>query len=161
MKRLLLIYFLLPLFTFGQEADLKELFETLRQQDSLVFKLGYNQCDTALLRLIISDDFEFYHDQNGVLTSKEQFLQGLPNLCKMSYKATRVLQEGTLKVFPLYAQGKLYGAVQTGTHEFYGEEADKPIYLTSTAQFSHVWILEDETWKLKRILSYDHVVPGE
>jgi hypothetical protein len=145
----------------GQESgnDLQKLFDELKAKDSLIFNLGFNNCDTMQLRILISDDLEFYHDQSGLLESKEIFIQTIPNLCKMDYKPIRVLVDGSLQVFPLYANGELYGAIQTGVHEFYGEEKDKPRYLTSTAKFTHVWVIEGGEWKLKRILSYDHVIP--
>ena len=157
--------FIMTLFVtvqvYGQEDNKasQELFDELKTLDSLVFKVGYNNCDTTQLRKLLSDDFEFYHDQNGLVESKEMMLQGIPNLCKMNYRATRVLVDSSLQVYPLYAKGELYGAIQTGTHEFYGEEEGKPKYLTSTAIFTHVWILEAGDWKLRRILSYNHVVP--
>jgi hypothetical protein len=148
-----------PVICQENENDLQKLFDELKSRDSLIFNLGFNNCDTAQLRILISDDLEFYHDQNGLLESKEIFIQSIPNLCKMDYKPTRVLVDGSLQVFPLSANGELYGAIQTGVHEFYGEEKDKPRYLTSTAKFTHVWIIEGGEWKLKRILSYDHVIP--
>lgn len=161
-KLLCLAFFLIAAAMGFSQENVKvnqQLFDELKAKDSLLFDVGFNTCDTAIMRLLLSNDLEFYHDQNGLLESKEQFLQGIPNLCKMSYKPTRVLIDSSLNVFPLYTNGQLYGAIQTGIHEFYGKEEGKPIYLTSTAQFSHVWILEEEQWQLKRILSYDHVVP--
>jgi hypothetical protein len=141
--------------------DSKLLFEQLKERDSLIFELGFNNCDTIQFRNLLSDDFEFYHDQNGLLESKEMFIQNIPNLCKMNYKPIRVLVDNSLEVFPLFSNGKIYGAIQTGVHEFYGEENDKPRYLTSTARFTHVWIIEGDDWRLKRILSFDHVIPKE
>jgi hypothetical protein len=145
---------------FAQDTS-SELFEELRLKDSLIFKLGYNQCDTTQMRALFHDDFEFYHDQGGLMDSKEAFIKNMPNLCKMSYKATRELVAGSLEVYPLYNNGQLYGAIQKGVHEFYAEEEGKPIYLTSTAKFTHLWVLNNDQWQLKRVLSYDHVVPGE
>ena len=142
-----------------KEYDSRKLFKDLTAMDSLVFNIGFNNCDTIQLRKILSDDLEFYHDQNGLLESKEMLIQQIPNLCKMNYKPIRVLVENSLKVFPLSSNGKMYGAIQTGEHEFYGEESDKPSYLTSTAKFTHVWVIDGHEWKLKRILSYDHVIP--
>jgi hypothetical protein len=155
--------FLLSAQVFSQQDDftLQKLFTELKQKDSLVFNLGFNECDTAQLRALISDDFEFYHDQSGLLDSKENFIRNIPNLCNMNYKPTRVLVDGSMEVFPLYSNGDLYGAIQKGVHEFYGEEPGKPKYLTSTAKFTHVWILENGEWKLKRVLSYDHKSPGK
>jgi hypothetical protein len=28
--------------------------------------------------------------------------------------------------------------------------------MTSKASFTHLWLLEQNTWKLRRVLSYDH-----
>ena len=148
-------------FSQDSEIDSQLLFEQLKEKDSLIFELGFNHCDTIQFRNLLSDDFEFYHDQNGLLESKEKFIQNIPNLCKMNYKPIRVLVDNSLEVFPLYSNGKIYGAIQTGVHEFYGEEDDKPRYLTSTAKFTHVWIIEGDYWKLKRILSYNHLIPKQ
>ena len=125
------------------------LFNELKARDSLIFNLGYNQCDTVQLRNLLSDDMEFYHDVDGFLKSKEILIQNIPNLCRMPYKATRELIDNSLQVFPLYANGELYGAIQTGMHEFYGQDENSPRYLTSTAKFTHLWIKEDNDWKLK------------
>ena len=152
---------IMPALCQEQGKENQVLFDELKKKDSLLFNLGFNNCDTTQFRMLLSDDFEFYHDQNGLLESKDMFIKNIPNLCKMSYKPIRVLVEGNMNVFPLYSNGQLYGAIQTGIHEFYGEEKGKARYLTSTAKFTHVWLIEDGTWKLKRILSYDHVIPEE
>ncbi|NRA48339.1 MAG: nuclear transport factor 2 family protein [Phaeodactylibacter sp.] len=155
----LCLIFIVPAFGQQEDSMLQELFEELKAKDSLIFKLGFNECDTAQLRALLSDDLEFYHDQSGIMDSKEAFIQNVPNLCKMEYKPIRELVEGSLEVFPLYSNGNLYGAIQKGVHEFYGEEPGKPKYLTSTAKFTHVWIIENDEWRLKRVLSYDHQSP--
>ncbi len=36
----------------------------------------------------------------------------------------------------------------------------KPEYLTSTAKFTLIWLLENGKWKLSRCLSYDHQKPA-
>src|SRR5262249_421878 len=43
---------------------------------------------------------------------------------------------------------------------FYAQEKGRPEYLTSTAKFTHVWLLENGKWKLSRALSYDHQEPA-
>lgn len=143
----------------GYDSQRLEVFHLLKQKDSLLFDLGFNQCDTAQLRILVSDDLEFFHDQSGLLTSKEIFIKGIASLCHMNYKATRELDVSSLEVHLLKNNGQLYGAIQKGNHSFYGEEAGKPKYLTSTAKFTHVWILEEGKWMLKRVLSYDHKTP--
>ena len=56
----------------------------------------------------------------------------------------------------LKQSGELYGAIQKGVHRFYIKEPDKDLYLTGSARFTHVWLLEESAWVLKTVLSYDH-----
>ena len=137
----------------------EELFERLRIKDSLLFEFGFKQCDTNLLKNLISDNFEFYHDQSGVTDTKKAFMNSIVGLCNLDYKPIRKLDLPSLQVDVLRNNGEVYGAIQQGKHQFYAKEADKPIYLTSTADFIHLWILENNVWKLKRVLSYNHQSP--
>lgn len=76
----------------------------------------------------------------------------------MNYKFIWVLVDGSLEVFLLYFNGELYGVIQKGEYEFYGEELGKFKYLISMVKFIYVWIFENGVWKLKWVLSYDYVV---
>ena len=137
----------------------QEVFDELKRNDSLLFELGFNQCDTNQVRILTSDNFEFYHDQAGITNSKELFIQSISGLCNMTYRPTRELDEKSLEVHILRNNGKIYGAIQNGKHRFYGEEANRAKYLTSTADFTHLWIIEEGNWKLKRVFSYNHREP--
>jgi len=65
-----------------------------------------------------------------------------------------------MTVFPLYLDGVLYGAIQQGEHDFYIRETGKPDVATSSARFTSVWLLQDDSsWKLAEALSYDHHDP--
>jgi len=55
--------------------------------------------------------------------------------------------------------GQTYGALQSGEHDFYIQEPDKALIKTSIAKFSHLWVLVNGEWKLKRVLSFDHQEP--
>ncbi|MBL4706380.1 MAG: beta-lactamase family protein, partial [Flavobacteriales bacterium] len=74
-------------------------------------------------------------------------------------KPIRKLVNGSMEVFSLYNEGKLYGAIQNATHEFYIKEPEKELYKTNIAIFTHLWLLDGNIWKLKRSLSYDHQIP--
>jgi len=150
-----------PIFTVSAQSDPSSaLFKTLKTQDSLLFDVGFNTCDISQFEKLVSENFEFYHDRSGITTSKKDFIANTRDgLCKLSYKAKRVLDAGSLEVYPMENNGVLYGALQSGTHRFYAIEADKPEYLTSTARFMHIWLLEDGQWKLTRVISYDHQQP--
>lgn len=142
----------------AQIATNSELFLTLKTNDSLLFDAGFNRCDIAAFEFLISDDLEFYHDQGGITNSKAEFIATVrKNICgNPNYRSRRELLKGSLEVFPLFNNGKLYGAIQKGIHKFYEKPAGKPEIDGSIARFTHLWLLVDNQWTLKRVLSYDH-----
>ncbi len=159
MTKQIILFFLIILSnqTFGQTEKSSELYKTIKEKDSLLFNLGFNNCDIKQFENLVGDNFEFYHDQSGITNSKTAFISGIKNgLCKLPYKPKRVLSDNEMEVFPLEKNGVLYGAIQTGVHHFYALEDSKPEYLTSTAKFTHIWILENGDFKLSKGLSYDH-----
>ncbi|MET2985652.1 nuclear transport factor 2 family protein [Aureibaculum conchae] len=129
------------------------MYKTLKVNDSLIFDSSFNTCNLKALALLIHEDLEFYHDKSGVLKGKNNFIENTKNgLCKSPNKLRRELLEETLEVFPLNENdGKLYGAIQKGTHRFYQDDKR-----TGIAYFTHLWIIENDKWLLKRVLSYDH-----
>ncbi len=134
-----------------------QLYRTLYSKDSLLFNVAFNTCDLRPLDDLISDTFEFYHDKGGLTSGKAAFIASIKNgICNLSYKARRELDTASLEVYPLEKNGVLYGAIQSGTHRFYAHEKDGRDYFTSKAKFTHVWLLEGNSWKLSRGLSYDH-----
>lgn len=154
---LLLHILLLSTFAFGQTEKSSDLYQIIKEKDSLLFNLGFNNCDVNQFEKLVSEKFEFYHDQSGITNSKSAFINSIQNgLCKLNYKPKRVLVESSLEVYPLNNNGTLYGAIETGIHHFYAIEKDRSEYLTSIAKFSHLWILENGNWKLSKGLSYDH-----
>jgi hypothetical protein len=137
-----------------------DLYKAIKSNDSLLFDIGFNTCNIQQFENLVSADFEFYHDEAGITRSKEIFIAGVKDgLCKLNYKPRRQLVENSMQVYPLKKNDVLYGVIQTGEHRFYAIEKDKPEYLTSTAKFSNLWLLENGKWKLTRSLSYDHKKP--
>ncbi|CAM1371965.1 Serine hydrolase (fragment) [Tenacibaculum litopenaei] len=158
MKILMLLWlFLCSLFGFSQVSKQSTLYKTLAQKDSLLFERCFNRCELDTLSEIISEDFEFYHDQSG-FSDKSTFLASIKKaICSSpAAKPLRSLVPNTLQVYPLYKQGVLYGAIQQGHHEF-SIATQKHNTATSRAQFTHLWLLENTTWKLKRVLSFNHI----
>jgi CubicO group peptidase (beta-lactamase class C family) len=152
---------LAPALLAAQADKTTTLYKTIWAKDSLLFNIGYNTCNIQQFEELLSDDFEFYHDKAGVTNSKTAFIKDVKEgLCKLSYTPRRQLVENSMKVYPLEKKGVLYGAIQTAEHQFYAIEKDKPEYLTSSAQFNHLWLLENGQWKLSRSLSYDHREPN-
>ena len=156
-----LLLCLIPVSVFSQSDHSTDLFKILRANDSLLFTVGFNTVDTSVFEKLLSDNFEFYHDEAGIISSKESFITTIRALAKLPYKPRRALVEGSLEVYPLTKKGKLYGAVQNGQHQFFATEPGKPEYITSIATFSHLWLLENGKWKLSRVLSYDHHEPAK
>jgi len=141
----------------GQTERTSELYRIIKAKDSLLFNIGFNNCDIKQFDNLVSESFDFYHDQAGITNSKTAFIQGIQDgLCKLSYKPKRVLADNRMEIYPLKKDGVLYGAIQIGTHNFYAIEDNKQEHLTSVAKFTHVWILENGDFKLTRGLSYDH-----
>ncbi|MCM8568247.1 nuclear transport factor 2 family protein [Gramella jeungdoensis] len=163
MKKIIIFILLLASYTpnFSQVPVESDLYKELQRKDSLLFKEGFDKCRISEFEDFISEDLEFYHDQGGLSTNKEDFLTAVRNnICgNPDKKPIRKLRKGSLKVFPLYHNGKLYGAIQKGTHDFFIKEPNKELYMTSKAKFTHVWLLENDEWILKRVLSYDHQNP--
>jgi hypothetical protein len=135
------------------------LFKKIKSLDSLFFEVAYNKCDSITGRKHISKDFEFYHDKVGALLDEPDELasdimvEDLSWICNNTF---RRLIDHKMEVYPLYEDNELYGAIQIGDHQFYKVENNIPTELISNAKFIHLWILEDNDWKLKRVLSFDH-----
>lgn len=158
----LLLFVTVPFIGMAQVTNDSDLFKDLQQMDMLLFGESFNNCNIDVMRTLVTDDLEFYHDKNGISKGKELFVTSFQkNMCGGSQKIRRELVAGSLEVFPLYSNGVLYGALQKGIHEFFITPVDKPEFKDGIAKFSHLWLKEDGTWKLSRALSYDHKPPSQ
>jgi hypothetical protein len=94
----------------------------------------------------------------GGMSDRTEFLAAMKkNICGTSaQKPIRKLVAGSSKVFPLKKDGKLYGFIHHGDHEFWIRAPGKPEYKTGLARFTSVWIETGGEWKLRTVLSYDH-----
>lgn len=119
---------------------------------------AYNQCDIKKLAEMNVDDLEFYHDQGGAMLGKEKFTAAMQNnICgNPAVRVRRAALAGSVRVFPMNAGGKMYGAVITGEHQFFNTANGKPEQLAGRALFTHLLVLKDGAWKVSRVLSYDH-----
>jgi ketosteroid isomerase-like protein len=106
---------------------------------------AYNNCKLDVMEEIISEDLEFYHDQGGLMTSKQKLNEALKaNICG---KVKRALKEGSLEVYPI----KGYGAVEMGLHGFYNsKEVPQQLHYS---KFVHVWKRENNRWRITRVIS--------
>ena len=154
------------LFSFGlasgQVAKTSEIFVTLKKQDSIFFERSFNLCDLEYLNKAVHNDLIFYHDQSGIQT-RDVFIENTKKyICDDTIrKPIRKVVEESLEVFPMYNNGVLYGAIQTGIHDFYIREKNKADVHTSRAKFTHLYLLENGDWLLKEVLSFDHKDPSK
>lgn len=136
------------------------LVEEIRAADAAFFAAFFDTCDVAAVRRFVADDFEMFHDKGGrVAASGAEFVTSAQDKCRRQaegtdFLSTRRLVQETLQVYPLND----FGAISTGTHEFFAVKQGEPDRLTETGRFTIVWKEENGTWKLARALSYDHVL---
>ena len=142
---------------FGQISKNSDLFKTLKKQDSIFFERSFNLCDMDYLENAIHKDLIFYHDQGGI-QNRASFLKNTKNnICSdFVKKPIRKVVEESLEVYPMYNDGVLYGAIQTGIHDFYIRESHKADIKTSSAKFIHLYLLTEGKWLLKEVMSFDH-----
>lgn len=143
----------LTLTTQKSQAQDSDLTETILQQDAL-FWAAYNDCQIDKMASYFVDDLEFYHDKGGLTNSKSELKNTLKTgLCgdpKSTLRREAIAE--TVKVYPL----NNYGAIITGEHIFYRNKEGKDEYPEESAKFTHIWKFENNTWKMTRVLSYDH-----
>jgi hypothetical protein len=154
------IIFAIAMFFFSfiataQVDENSEIYKILKFNDSILFERAFHKCEIERLEKVISKNFEFYHDVSGV-QNKEEFINAIKNnICSRPETFKRKLVKNTLEVYSLKNKGEIYGAIQKGKHDFY-IKVNNSIRKTGTAQFTHLWLLENKNWKLKRVLSFDH-----
>jgi hypothetical protein len=125
--------------------DNAELYNEIVAMDSEFFA-AYNRCDMEKQEAIYSDSIEFYHDQGGLMTSKQGVLDATEkNICG---KVTRHLVPGSIQVYPI----KDFGAIEFGEHTFKNnqESADTP---SQIGKFVIFWKKEDTNWRITKVVS--------
>jgi hypothetical protein len=145
--------------SFNNEPTISEMTEdkealrsTVLHLDSL-FWVAYNTCDKETMATFFTEDVEFYHDKNGLTTSRASLVNSMEKgLCSNeNRRLKREAVKGSVNVFAL----ENYGAILSGEHVFYIVENGKE-RLDGLAKFTHIWKYENYEWKMHRILSYDH-----
>jgi hypothetical protein len=125
--------------------DNAELYNEIVAMD-LEFFAAYNRCDMEKQEAIYSDSIEFYHDQGGLMTSKQGVLEATEkNICG---KVTRHLVPGSIQVYPI----KDFGAIEFGEHTFKNnqESADTP---SQIGKFVIFWEKQDTKWRITKVVS--------
>jgi hypothetical protein len=156
-RRTLTVLFIFGSISLFAQSENDRLSETILHQDALFWD-AYNHCDTEKMPAFFTPDIEFYHDKGGITLGVEALVSSVKkNLCSNpDFHLRREAVEGSVQVSPLRNGNVIYGAVLSGDHYFYINEKGKPEYRDGLAKFFHVWLLKDGTWKMARVISYDH-----
>lgn len=122
----------------------KKIYDTIAAMDKEYFD-AYNSCDMQKQAPLYAEDFEFFHDQGGLSTSKQEVLTAIEN--NICGKVTRTLIEGSIEVYPI----KDYGAIEMGYHKFFNNE--EPDAVAVPSRFVIVWKNEGESWFITKVIS--------
>ena len=158
MRNSLLHYFLIMAITttvcsaqkntakeYNYIADNLELYNSIVAMDSTFFQ-AYNICDLDKQAAIYSDNLEFFHDQGGLMTEKQEILDGTEKyICG---KVTRQLIKGSVEVYPI----KDFGAVEIGLHKFHNN-TDKEGTLSHASKFIIFWKNDNNNWTITKVVS--------
>lgn len=108
---------------------------------------AFNRCDTQTLLELYAPDTEFFHDLNGRILNRDQFIQAVrKNICG---KVQRRPLPGTMEVYPM---AKI-GAIQMGRHCF--SEAGKDDCIQQ-GRYYILWRFDGTLWQIAKVFSYDH-----
>ena len=132
---------------YNYTPDDQALYDTIVKLDSAFFG-AYNTCAVNLDKhaAFYADSIEFYHDKGGVLTSKQDVIDGIrKNVCG---KVTRELVKGSIEVYPIHD----YGAVEMGVHTFHNN-TEKPGTPSHAGKFVLIWQHKNDEWKVTRVIS--------
>jgi hypothetical protein len=125
----------------------QKLYETIVHLDSVFFE-SYNTCNINLDTYgnFFSENIEFYHDQGGLMTSKQDIIDGTKkNVCG---KVSRELVKGSIEVYPI----KGFGAIEIGLHKFHNNT--EPLGTPSrVGRFMIIWHQTNNDWKITRVVS--------
>lgn len=131
--------------TYKYIPDNIELYKTIVTMDSTFF-LAYNTCDLDKQAAIYSDKIEFYHDQGGLMTVKQEILDGTEKyICG---KVTRELVKGSLEIYPI----KDFGAVEIGLHKFHNN-TEKEGTPSHASKFIIFWKNDNDNWTITKVVS--------
>jgi ketosteroid isomerase-like protein len=128
----------------------KTLYDDIARMDEDLFS-AFNRRDLPTLSRMFSRDLEFYHDRGG-LTHYQDNIEAFRKTFANPTHVRRQLVEGSMEVYPI----KGVGAVEIGVHQFYSTVPGGEEQLTATARFVHLWRQDKGSWKIARVISYDH-----
>lgn len=114
----------------------------------------FNSCDLAAMAPLVTADVEFYHDKGGLTTTRQGVIDSFRKgpCADPGMKLRREAVPGSVQFHPM-AGGF---ALITGSHRFYVTRRGEPEHLDGEASFAALWQFDHGSWRMRRILSYDH-----
>ena len=142
--------------TDGIETQ-EQVAQRLQALDAKLFNAAFVECDMDVLDDLLAQDFEFYHDRDGLsYMSSAAFIEDVSRECGPDGTGMkRVLVSDSLSTHMLGD----YGAMQMGKHEFHQVMSDGPSIARERGVFIHIWQRSSDSsegWQITRIISYDH-----
>lgn len=125
-----------------------ELYNKIAALDSSLFS-AYNSKNLDLMKTYFTRDLEWYQD-NGGLINYENVFKNFQSIFNREYDLKRMLINESLEVHPIEG----YGAIEIGKHQFKHIENGK--LEIGTFKFLMIWKLENNQWKISRVISFDH-----
>lgn len=142
---------LAPVATPAAEPTRAELTRQVEALDREFFD-AFNNCKIEKLKDMVAEDLEFFHDKNGLMRSRQAFLDAVKrNVCG---KFRREPIAGTMAVYPL----ENFGAIQMGDHKFCPTGSNR---CEGQGKYVNVWQRKGERWEMMRVLSYEHLPLSE
>jgi hypothetical protein len=123
----------------------KALYETIIRMDSIYFDT-YNTCKLEKMAALTSDSLEFYHDRNGLMTSKKAYIESIKN--NICGKVTRELMQGSIEVYPIHG----WGAVEIGYHRFHNNQ-EPGGFISRASKFIVLWHKKEDNWQVAKVVS--------
>ena len=157
MKNLILLAFAFTICTsvFAQSQNEREVANTpadlnnkIANLDSALFA-AYNSKNLDLMKTYFTPDLEWYQD-NGGLIGFEKVFSNFQSIFNRAYDLKRNLLKESLEVHPIDG----YGAIEIGKHQFKHIENGK--LEIGTFKFLMIWKNDNGSWKIARVISYDH-----
>ena len=132
----------------AKPAAKDELYQQVAKLDAEMFA-AFNAHDVDKLMFYFAPNLEFFHDKGG-LANFSQTKEGFTRMFAQSPDISRTLVPGSLEVFPV----KDYGAMHIATQRFCHVENGRND--CGNSKFVMVWQQQGGTWKITRVVSYDH-----
>ena len=129
-------------------AAKNELYQQVARLDAEMFAT-FNAHDVDKFMSYFAPNLEFFHDKGG-LSDFSQTKAGFTRLFAQSPDISRTLVPGSLEVFPVKGYGAMHIATQRFCHVENGRED------CGNSKFVMVWQQQADTWKITRVVSYDH-----